>query len=512
MATIAGTLQGRYERRQLLGSGGMGEVYEGYDRLLARRVAIKVLLDPYNRDPVFLTRFEREAQAAARLVHPNIVGVYDVGVQDETRFIVMEHVKGATLRDLLTQRRRLAPVRTIHIAVQVCSALAVAHAHGIVHRDIKPGNIMVDEHDRVKVMDFGLAFGDSWGHITTPSDVLGTAKYISPEHARRDAIDARSDLYSLGVCLYELLTGQAPFEGLIPVAIVYCHVNEEPVPPRELEASIPADLEAVVMHALAKDPGDRYQSAVELMEDLLRVSEGRTPLAAARWPGRAGPEPGPTPGARAEEPAPAAGARTGQHAEPAEPVAGGQPSGERGPVAAARGPEQPRRRGRVRRLAWAATLIAAAVLVGLVWWTATRPRDVPVPDVRGKPVLAAVQALRTSGFAQVRFTPGSARRQGFVAAQQPGPGTRASTQGAVTLTVVGPSPRVRVPAVRGLTPRAAERRLHAAELEVAHATIWQHDAHMPAGRALGTRPRTGTALEAGRAIQLVLSLGPRGGG
>lgn len=506
MASIAETLQGRYVRGRLLGVGGMGEVYEGYDRLLARRVAIKVLLDPYNHDPRFVARFEREAQAAARLVHPNIVGVYDVGMQDGTHFIVMEHVKGTTLRELLEERTRLAPLRAIHLTVQVCSALASAHAHGIVHRDIKPSNIMVDEHDRVKVMDFGLAFGAAWVHITKPSDVLGTAKYISPEHARRDAVDARSDLYSLGVCLYELLTGQAPFEGLIPVAIVYCHVNEAPPPPRELRPDIPADLEAVVLHALAKEPDARYQSAVELMEDLLRISEGRAPRIS-----------GPPPGAPATAGAPGASGSAARVTAlgwppsppaPAEqwPAAGDPPAGDPG---TARAPEPGRRRraGRYRPLAWLVTALAAGALAFLAWSQA-RPQPVPVPDVRGKPVQAALGLLRDGGFTELRFAPGSSGRQGFVAAQEPGPGTRTSRERAVTLTVVGPSPRVRVPAVRGLTPRQAQARVRAADLEPAPGTVWRHDRRLAAGRVLGTRPGAGTVLEAGREIQLVVSLGP----
>ena len=276
----------RYEVRRLLGTGGMAEVFEGYDRLLARRVAVKVLLSQYARDPAFLTRFRREAQAAASLSHPNIVAVYDTGAQGDTQFIVMEYVEGRTLRDVVRQEGPLLPERAAEIAADVCNALAAAHARGLIHRDIKPGNIMLTPDGKVKVMDFGIARATSMATITQTAAVVGTAQYISPEQAQGQPVDARSDLYSLGCCLYEMLSGHVPFTGATPVAIAYRHVRENPMPPRQLNPDVPPALEAVVMKAMAKDPDERYQTAPEFRADLERARLGE-PVMAGPLPGAA---------------------------------------------------------------------------------------------------------------------------------------------------------------------------------------------------------------------------------
>jgi eukaryotic-like serine/threonine-protein kinase len=285
MATTPNVLIDRYEVGRLLGAGGMAEVYEGRDRLLARRVAIKVLLSQYARDPAFLARFKREAQAAASLSHPNIVAVYDTGVQDGTNFIVMEYVEGRTLRDLLRIGGPPPPERAAGIAADVCNALAAAHARGLIHRDVKPANVMLTPDGTVKVMDFGIARATTSETITQTQAVIGTAQYISPEQAQGQTVDFRSDLYSLGCCLYEMLTGVVPFTGATPVAIAYRHVREDPTPPRQLNPDVSPALEAVVLKAMAKNPDERYQTAVEFRQDLDRVREGRDVLAGA--PGEA---------------------------------------------------------------------------------------------------------------------------------------------------------------------------------------------------------------------------------
>jgi eukaryotic-like serine/threonine-protein kinase len=279
MATTPQVLLDRYEVGRLLGAGGMAEVFEGRDRLLARRVAIKVLQSQFVRDPSFLIRFKREAQAAASLSHPNIVGVYDTGSEDGTHFIVMEYVDGRTLKDVIRAEGPLYPERAAEVCADVCSALVAAHARGLIHRDIKPGNVMLTPDGKVKVMDFGIARAATSETITQTAAVVGTAQYISPEQAQGQAVDYRSDIYSTGCCLYEMLTGTVPFTGATPVAIAYRHVREDPTPPRMLNRDVPAPLEAICLKAMAKLPDNRYQTAAELHDDLERFRNGRPVLA-----------------------------------------------------------------------------------------------------------------------------------------------------------------------------------------------------------------------------------------
>ncbi len=282
MATTPHVLLDRYEVGRLLGAGGMAEVFEGRDRLLARRVAIKVLQAQFARDPSFLIRFKREAQAAASLSHPNIVGVYDTGTEDGTHFIVMEYVEGRTLKDVIRAEGPLYSERAAEICADVCSALIAAHARGLIHRDIKPGNVMLTPEGKVKVMDFGIARATTSETITQTAAVVGTAQYISPEQAQGQTVDYRSDIYSVGCCLYEMLTGTVPFTGATPVAIAYRHVREDPTPPRMLNPDVPAPLEAICLKAMAKLPDNRYQTAAEMHDDLQRFRNGQpvhaTPL------------------------------------------------------------------------------------------------------------------------------------------------------------------------------------------------------------------------------------------
>src|SRR6266568_2283448 len=267
-------LLGRYEVGRLLGAGGMAEVYEGHDRLLARRVAIKILLSQYAHDPAFLARFRREAQSAASLSHPNIVSVFDTGSEGDTWFIVMEYVDGRTLKDIIRAEGALYWSRAAEVAADVAGALAVAHARGIVHLDVKPGNVMLTTEGKVKVMDFGIARASAVPSITQTSAVVGTAQYIAPEQAQGLEVDARTDVYALGCCLYEMVTGQVPFNGPTPVAIAYRHVREDPTPPRALNPDVPVALEQVCLKAMAKRPEDRYQTAAEMQRDLNRVRVG----------------------------------------------------------------------------------------------------------------------------------------------------------------------------------------------------------------------------------------------
>src|SRR5918995_887777 len=275
MTTTPQVLLDRYEVGRLLGAGGMAEVFEGRDRLLVRRVAIKVPLSQHAHDPDFAHRFRREAQAAASLSHPGVVAVYDTGSEHGTHFIVMEYVDGRTLKDVIRAEAPLYPDRAAEITADVCSALAAAHARGLVHRDVKPANIMLMPDGRVKLMDLGIARVAEGETVTQTASMLGTAQYLSPEQAQGQAVDFRSDLYSLGCCLYEMLTGTVPFRGATPVAIAYRHVREDPAPPRLLNPDIPASLEAVCLKAMAKRPEDRYQTAAEFRAALERVRAGQ---------------------------------------------------------------------------------------------------------------------------------------------------------------------------------------------------------------------------------------------
>jgi eukaryotic-like serine/threonine-protein kinase len=290
MTTAPQVLLDRYEVGRLLGAGGMAEVFEGRDRLLARRVAIKVPLAHYAHDPEFAHRFRREAQAAASLSHPGVVAVYDTGSENGTHFIVMEYVDGHTLKDVIRSEGPLYPDRAAEIAADVCSALGAAHARGLVHRDVKPANIMLMPDGRVKLMDLGIAraaAGEGATQATQTAAMLGTAQYLSPEQAQGQAVDYRSDLYSLGCCLYEMLTGTVPFRGATPVAIAYRHVREDPAPPRLLNPDVPASLEAVCLQAMAKRPDDRYQTAAEFRADLERARAGQRVAAASAAAGPA---------------------------------------------------------------------------------------------------------------------------------------------------------------------------------------------------------------------------------
>ncbi|WP_369130484.1 Stk1 family PASTA domain-containing Ser/Thr kinase, partial [Modestobacter roseus] len=271
----------RYEIGGVLGRGGMAEVHRGRDLRLGREVAVKVLRQDLARDPSSQVRFRREAQAAASLNHPAIVAVYDTGedrtATGATPYIVMEYVEGETLRDVVRHERRLSPERAMSLTADICAALDFSHRNGIVHRDVKPGNVMITPQGTVKVMDFGIAraVSDSAATMTSTAAVIGTAQYLSPEQARGEGVDARSDVYSAGCLLYELVTGSPPFTGDSPVAVAYQHVREDPRTPSSINPEIPPELDAILLKAMSKNPANRYQSAAEMRADLLRAVAGQ---------------------------------------------------------------------------------------------------------------------------------------------------------------------------------------------------------------------------------------------
>ncbi len=477
-------LGGRYRIEARIGSGGMAEVYRGIDPVLNRTVAIKVLLPQYARDTSFVARFRREAQAAARLNHANIVGVFDTGADGDTQYIVMEFIEGRTLADFLAAGRRLTPVQAAEVSQKVCGALAAAHAQGVIHRDIKPGNIMVTREGTVKVMDFGIARITS-GAETAPqtSAVLGTASYLSPEQAQGGPVDARTDIYSLGTVLYELLAGRPPFTGESPVAIAFKQVNETPVPPSQLNPDVPPREDAVVMRALSKNPANRYQTAQEFSEDLERVIKGQD-----------------------------------VHATPLLPGAGEATQVISRPQPTAVLPPQTETKGSGRKV-WLGVLIGVlivAVLGGGGYLLATSltksenplPTLTEVPSVVGAQYDAAKAQLEGLGFTVIpKYKTTDAAAAGTVLAQDPVEGTKLANRAPVTLTVAKKPTSVAVPSLTGMTLADAQAALTSAGLKIGTQGE-APDATVEVGHIVSSNPVAGTLVPKGSFVDVVVSTGP----
>jgi eukaryotic-like serine/threonine-protein kinase len=475
----------RYQVEARIGAGGMAEVYRGFDPVLSRTVAIKVLLPQFARDASFVGRFRREAQAAARLNHPNIVGVYDTGQDDGTQFIVMEFVEGRTLGEFLATGRRPTPVQSAEIAQKICSALAAAHAQGVIHRDIKPGNVMVTRDGTVKVMDFGIA--RVLGPETAPqtSAVLGTASYLSPEQAQGSPVDARTDIYSLGAVLYEMLAGRPPFTGDSPVAVAYKQVNERPATPSSLNADVPARLDAVVMKALSKNPANRYQSAEEFSEDLDRVIQGQeveaTPLLAGVGDGTA----------------------TQVISRPSQ-------------TAVLPPPEEPK--GSSRKV-WLGILIGVLVVAilgggGYLLVNSLTNEDnnnqfIKLDDYRGQTYVDAKRELEAKGLVVSRKTQETDNPDdvGVVLAQTPAPGQDVAKGGTVELTVGVEPNTVDVPDVSGMTVAGAQSALRDANLTLG-SQIPEASSDFDVGQVTRSDPAAGEAVAPGTAVDIHVSTGP----
>ncbi|MGW0629890.1 Stk1 family PASTA domain-containing Ser/Thr kinase [Streptomyces sp. NPDC002758] len=456
-------LGGRYELGQVLGRGGMAEVYLAHDTRLGRTVAVKTLRVDLARDPSFQARFRREAQSAASLNHPAIVAVYDTGEDYidgvSIPYIVMEYVDGSTLRELLHSGRKLLPERAMEMTIGILQGLEYAHRNGIVHRDIKPANVMLTRNGQVKVMDFGIAraMGDSGMTMTQTAAVIGTAQYLSPEQAKGEQVDARSDLYSTGCLLYELLTVRPPFVGDSPVAVAYQHVREEPQPPSVFDPEITPEMDAIVLKALVKDPNYRYQSADEMRADIEACLDGQ-PVAATAALGAVGyggyPNDQPTTALRTD---PGAGATS--MLPPMNPDDGGFGYDER-----------PDRRRQPKKNNTSTILLVVAgilVLIGAILigkWAfsgnGANNDTFPAPNFVGNTKATATKMADNVGL-QLSFSSKTCDKQpkGKVCTQDPTPGTDVKKNDTINLVVSTGAPKIEVPDVEGLSFNEAESTL-----------------------------------------------------
>ena len=469
MSSADHTYGGRYVVIDRAGSGGMAEVYRARDDLLGREVAVKVLSDRLSGDSTFVERFRREAQAAANLNHPNVVALYDFGADGSTYYIVMEYIDGRALGDVIKSEGPLMPERAAEIGIDVARALERAHAAGLVHRDIKPSNIMMSSSGQTKVTDFGIAralTGQNEQTVTQTGMVIGTAAYLSPEQAQGAPVDQRSDVYSLGCVLYEMLGGRPPFTGDTPLSVAYRHVRDTAEPPSRINPDVPRALDAIVMKALAKNPDNRYQSAAELREDLERFLSGQrvqaTPLL----------DPEPTPTRVISE------------------------------TSAAPPPPTSSRRGLWILL----TLLLLALLAGLAWWLLSGA-EVEVPDVIGQSENEAVAEIEDLGLAAAVEKQHSDEPRGDVFDQDPDPGAMLEEGATVTIVVSSGPGKVSVPELTGLTEKEAQEELEEHDLKLGTRTK-EFSETVEEGRIIEQSPAPDERVLPETEVDVVVSEGP----
>jgi eukaryotic-like serine/threonine-protein kinase len=451
-------IDGRYRVLNRLGSGGMADVYCAEDTQLGRKVAVKLLYRRFAEDEEFVERFRREASSAAGLQHPNIVGVFDRGEWDGTYYIAMEYLKGHTLKQLVREHGAMPPDLAVDITIQVLRAAKFAHKRGIVHRDIKPHNVILDEEGRAKVTDFGIARAGA-SDMTETGSIMGTAQYLSPEQAQGQPVSPRSDLYSIGVMLYELLAGKVPFDAESPVTIALKHVSEDPVPPSQLNPAVSPALDAVVLRALEKEPANRFADADEFAAALLDARERPTVVEK----------------------------RVEAYPMPEDPFV-----------------EEERERSR-----WWLWVLLALLLIGLAIgaYLLLAPEKKPVPDVVGNTSAVASQRLQNAGFeVNIETVQSDDVPDDRVATQDPQPGEEAKEGSTVTIIVSSGPGQATVPGVVGRKQDVAENMMQ----EAGFKTDVRREASdsVDEGRVISTQPGENTQLQKGKTVVLVVSEGP----